>query len=124
MTAEPLPSEAQPAPAEHEEVRSLQPPEIIPLTHRQEGVRQDIARYLVFAYLTLLAFSIVAPTALLWIPHATMSASSIANARDLMLAMSGTLSGLVGILGFVMGFYFKTQVGSLEKATPKRRSRK
>jgi hypothetical protein len=44
---------------------------------------------------------------LLWIPRAASSGVSIAQARDLMLAMSGTLSGLVGIRGFVMGYYFK-----------------
>jgi hypothetical protein len=44
--------------------------------------------------------------ALLWVPRAN-NGFSASDARDLMLAMSGTLSGLVGVLGFVMGYYFK-----------------
>src|SRR6516162_1894141 len=73
----------------------------------QEGTRQDIARRLIFAYLLLLGFTLVIPVVSLWIPHVGNNGYSVTDARDLMLAMSGTLTGLVGILGFVMGYYFK-----------------
>jgi len=72
----------------------------------KEDARWTIARRLVLAYVLLLAFSLSVPTALLLIPRAG-NGVSVSDARDLMLAMSGTLSGLVGILGFVMGYYFK-----------------
>jgi hypothetical protein len=81
------------------------------LAKMQEDVRREIAKPLVFAYLVLLALSILVPVALLWLPH--VSVDEFTNARDLMLAMSGALSGLVGILGFVMGYYFK----ALERST-------
>ena len=73
----------------------------------QEGARQNIAHRLILAYILLLAFSILIPVVSLWIPHVGDNGFSVTDARDLMLAMSGTLSGLVGIIGFVMGYYFK-----------------
>jgi hypothetical protein len=72
----------------------------------KEDARWTIARRLVLAYVILLAFSLAIPMALLWSPRVS-NGFSVSDARDLMLAMSGTLSGLVGILGFVMGYYFK-----------------
>lgn len=73
----------------------------------KEDARKTIAQRLVLAYVILLAFSVIIPMVLLWIPHIGTNGLTISDARDLMLAMSGTLSGLVGILGFVMGYYFK-----------------
>lgn len=72
----------------------------------QEDVRKIIARRLVFAYLVLLGLAIFVPI-MLWIPGIHTAKFSIGDARDLMLATTGALSGLVGILGFVMGYYFK-----------------
>jgi hypothetical protein len=72
----------------------------------KEDARWTIARRLVLAYVLLLTFSLAIPTILLWTPRAN-NGFSVSDIRDLILAMSGTLSGLVGILGFVMGYYFK-----------------
>ena len=82
----------------------------------EADARRSIAHRLVWAYIALLAFSIIIPMALIWIPNITTN--SITNARDMMLAMSGTLSGLVGILGFVMGYYFKSLDKSPETTAP------
>lgn len=96
-----------------ERVDTLAPPETtsVTLAEKEADARRSIAQHLVLAYVALLAFSVVIPTALIWIPHVTTTA--ISDTRELMLAMSGTLSGLVGILGFVMGYYFK----SLDKSS-------
>jgi hypothetical protein len=83
----------------------------VTLAEKEADARRSIAQRLVWAYVVLLAFSVVIPTALIWIPHVTTTA--ISDSREMMLAMSGTLSGLVGILGFVMGYYFK----SLDKSS-------
>lgn len=91
-----------------ESVKTMTPARTTPtdLAAQEADARRSIAQYLVLAYVVLLAFSVVIPTALIWIPHVTTT--SVTNSRELMLAMSGTLSGLVGILGFVMGYYFKS----------------
>lgn len=86
------------------------------LAEKEADARRSIAQRLVLAYIALLAFSVIIPTALIWIPN--IAATSVADARDLMLAMSGTLSGLVGILGFVMGYYFKALDKSSETEAP------
>lgn len=91
---------------------------------KKEDARKDIARRLVFAYVALLTFSIVIPMVLLWVPRASTNSFSISDARDLMLAMSGTLSGLVGILGFVIGYYFKELDKPSEATTPSGRRKK
>jgi hypothetical protein len=88
----------------------------------QEDVRREIAKPLVFAYLVLLGLSILVPVLLLWAPH--VSAGGVSNARDLMLAMSASLSGLVGILGFVMGYYFKALEKSTDTTAPPKTSGK
>ena len=106
--AEPLPPEQEAAHVPFEQVTNLSPLETQPpsLEAKQEDARWNIARYLVRAYLALLALSILIPMLMLWIPHVA-NAFPVTDVRDLMLAMSGALSGLVGILGFVTGYYFK-----------------
>lgn len=89
----------------------------------KEDARWTIARRLVLAYVALLAFSLFVPMALLWTPRVS-NGFSVSDARDLMLAMSGTLSGLVGILGFVMGYYFKELDNPSEAASTTVKSRK
>jgi hypothetical protein len=93
------------------------------LQEQEAGARQTIAHRLVRAYVVLLALSIVIPTALIWIPHAK-NTFSVPDARDLILAMSGALSGLVGILGFVMGYYFKALDKSPGRTAPRTPSRR
>ena len=94
--------------AASEQVKTL--PQVTKHLRSPEQVKEDarwsIARRLVFAYVALLAFSLIIPLVMLWIPRVN-NGFSMSDARDLMLAMSGTLSGLVGILGFVMGYYYK-----------------
>jgi hypothetical protein len=109
--AESSPPPKPTGPVPPEDVTDLPHINVQSLEKMQEDLRREIAKPLVFAYLGLLALSILVPVALLWLPH--VSVGEFTNARDLMLAMSGALSGLVGILGFVMGYYFK----ALERST-------
>ena len=103
------------------EIRPLSPKSIEEL---QEGTRQDIAHRLIFAYLILLAVTIAVPVVSLWMPHVGANGFSVTDARDLMLAMSGTLSGLVGIIGFVMGYYFKALDTTAATRMPRRTSKR
>jgi hypothetical protein len=97
------------SPRSFEEVTSLQALTTHTPTPEQtrEDARKSIAHNLVLAYVALLGFSIIIPMGLMFVPHVITNSVSVSDARDLMLAMSGALSGLVGILGFVMGYYFK-----------------
>jgi len=119
-------SEQSGSPRVSEEVTSLQGFNTHPPTPEQtrEDARKSIAHSLVVAYVALLAFSIIIPMGLMFVPHVINNSVSVSDARDLMLAMSGTLSGLVGILGFVMGYYFKELDKQSEVTASSKRSRK
>lgn len=78
-----------------------------PLTQRQEDARHTIAYFLLIAYIALLVVNVGVPVALFVMFHPT-DALTMANTKDLILAISGSLGGLSGILGFVVGFYFKS----------------
>jgi hypothetical protein len=114
------------SPRPFEEVTSLRRFNTHPPTPEQtrEDARKSIARNLVWAYVALLGFSIIIPMGLMFVPRIINNSVSVSDARDLMLAMSGTLSGLVGILGFVMGYYFKELDKQSENTASSRRSRK
>lgn len=117
-SAEPLDGTQTPVQGSTENVSFLSPPQTKTLAEKQEEARWSIARPLIFAYIGLLAFSLVIPLLLLWVPRVSGNSFTVSDARDLMLAMSGALSGLVGILGFVMGYYFKTLDERHEPAAP------
>jgi len=107
-----------------ENVDFLEPRPTKSIAERQEEARWSLAKPLVFAYIALLASSLIIPMLLLWVPRAAVNGFTVSDARDLMLAMSGALSGLVGILGFVMGYYFKTLDEKHELTTPGKRRRR
>jgi hypothetical protein len=90
----------------------------------REDARKGIAHNLVLGYVALLGFSIIVPMALMFVPHVINNSVSVSDARDLMLAMSGALSGLVGILGFVMGYYFKEMDKQSKNTASGKRSKK
>jgi len=74
----------------------------------QEYSRQIIAFTLVLAYVVLLGTNIFLPT---WLYLQNKPAEvnlQMSDIKDLTLTISSALSGLVGILGFIMGYYFKT----------------
>lgn len=72
---------------------------------RKELARHRIALWFIWAYLILLTVTLVVPTVLYLIPKP--SGTSITELKDLLQAFSGALTGLTGILGFVVGYYFK-----------------
>ena len=78
------------------------------LTVEKEKARQRIAYIVVIAYVLLVAANIAIPTVLYMQYKPDYQSLNIDNVKDLMLAISSILSGLVGILGFVVGYYFKS----------------
>lgn len=93
-----------------------------PLELLEADQRFGIARWLVTLYATLLVFSLVAPMALLWLPKSANS-FGVGDVRDVMQTLSASMASLVGILGFVVGYYFKAseKPSSMERTKPPRR---
>jgi len=73
---------------------------------RKELSRHRIALWFIWGYLLLLTFAFAAPTIIYFMskPSGTLT---IEDLKDLLQAFSGALAGLTGILGFVVGYYFK-----------------
>lgn len=82
---------------------------------RKELSRHRIAIWFIWGYLILLTLTFVTPT-VLYLLSRPSGALSIVDLKDLLQAFSGGLSGLTGILGFVVGYYFKGE----EQARPDR----
>jgi hypothetical protein len=76
--------------------RRLAPPPDPTLT------RHNVANRVLWGYLVLLGAVVATPIALLLI-----KGTSVDDASKITIALSSTLSGLAGVLGYVMGFYFK-----------------
>lgn len=74
---------------------------------KKEEARRRIAYIVVIAYVVLVVANITIPTILYMKYKADNQPLNIENVKDLMIAISSILSGLVGILGFVVGYYFK-----------------
>lgn len=86
------------------------------LPERQEDARRKIAFSFILVYLTLLAANIVIPLLLL-INHIV----NLDQMKDLVLSVSAALGNIVGILGVVIGFYFKAaEIEDSERAQAKR----
>jgi hypothetical protein len=79
---------------------------------QQERTRGDLARIVVLGYLFLLAFNITVP--LLFYLRRSTTAGDV---KELLLGISSVLAGLVGILGFIVGYYFKSEQQETKKVT-------
>lgn len=74
----------------------------------REESRKKIAYAVIAAYLFLLLFNISIPI-ILYLISKPSTPLQISDIKDLTLAISAAISSLVGILGFVMGYYFKSK---------------
>lgn len=73
----------------------------------KERARRNIAYIVVGAYVLLLLVNVIVPTTIYLVARPSGSEFQISDLQDLTLAISGAISSLVGVLGFVMGYYFK-----------------
>lgn len=89
------------SPQDASTISQVVPPEMGPWV--KEKTRRSLAWAVLIGYLCLLAINVGGPLVL----FATSSVDA-SDAKDLILAISGALSGLVGVLGFIVGYYFKT----------------
>jgi len=88
--------------------RHLPPPDPVLTRHK-------VASRILWGYLILLGTVIATPIALLLIKGTTVD-----NASKITIALSGALSGLVGVLGYVIGFYFKGEEQKVQAAESNR----
>ncbi len=92
-----------------------------PPEERRERSRQIIAYIVIAGYLILLLLNISIPFIFYWISRPTdpqkVVPLTVGDIKDLTLAISSAMSGLVGVLGFVMGYYFKS-AETAEKVQP------
>ncbi len=82
---------------------------------RKELSRHRIALWFIFGYLALLTVTFAAPT-IVFLLARPADPMTVADFKDLLQAYSGALTGLTGILGFVVGYYFKGEERESTKA--------
>ena len=82
------------------------PTEEIEEKRREGDARRTIALRLVWAYMALLFLTVVIPLVLYWIDPAPANVSVI---KDLSGPLTTGISSLTGVIGFVLGYYFKSE---------------
>lgn len=82
--------------------------------------RRTIAYILIVSYVVLVIANVAVPV-LLYLTSRPAGPFTMDDVRDLTSAITGILTGLVGILGFVVGYYFKALD---DTQTPPQRRRK
>ena len=84
---------------------------------RKELSRHRIALWFIFGYLSLLTITFAVPT-LVFLLARPAAPLTVVDFKDLLQAYSGALTGLTGILGFVVGYYFKGEERESTKTGP------
>ncbi|MGX7678290.1 hypothetical protein ACSMXN_05275 [Jatrophihabitans sp. DSM 45814] len=82
--------------------------------------RHSIAKWLVLAYLAVLAVNIGGPF-ILYVTTSHHAPMTVDDFKNLVLTLGTVTTGLTGILGFVMGYYFKSEADN--KTTQKKRGK-
>jgi hypothetical protein len=96
-------------------------PDVVPtlrersVPQRQEDARSRIAFVLIALYVVLLLANIGVPVGLYLSSGGNKGPLTISDMKDMTLAISAALGSLVGILGVVVGFYFKSWADAPKK---------
>lgn len=102
-------------------------PDLKPLAPHQkrandrEDARKTIAYILVIVYVLLVVTNVALPV-ILFMTNRPAGPFLMSDVKDLSAAISSIVAGLVGILGFVVGYYFKS-IDDIEtgRKSPKKR---
>jgi hypothetical protein len=86
--------------------RNLKPDDVLLGEH---DARRSIASRLVWAYLLLILLSAVVPICLYLVGPSTVSTARIEAIRSISGLAAAGISSLTGLLGFVLGYYFKSE---------------
>lgn len=88
----------------------------------KESARTQIAQRVIKYYLIMTAVNVTLPCLLFFLPRPS-NGLQLADVRDLILAISAGLASLVGVLGFIVGYYFKSEESG-QPTKPRRSTRK
>ena len=85
------------------------PPAFGPKTPKEklEDARTTIAYIVIGAYVFLVIVNVALPV-IMYLMNRPTEPFSMTDLKDLSSSITGILAGLVGILGFVVGYYFKS----------------
>jgi hypothetical protein len=75
----------------------------------QDDARHSIAKILVIAYIGMLTINVMGPLILFAVARPA-TALTVDDFKNLVLTLGTVTTGLSGILGFVMGYYFKAEL--------------
>lgn len=84
-------------------------PDVIEEVRREGDARRLIALRLVWAYLGLLLLSVIIPVILYLIVSRTSTVDAVATIKDLSAPLTAGVSSVTGVIGFVLGYYFKSE---------------
>jgi hypothetical protein len=109
--------------ATHPSIQTIESVDDNILNVKHQNIRKDMSRHrialwFIWGYLILLTITFVAPISIYFISRPSTSLT-VSDLKDLLQAFSGALAGLTGILGFVVGYYFKEE-SRLETIRPKK----
>jgi len=82
---------------------------VIEEVRRESDARRLIALRLVWAYLGLLLLSVIIPVILYLIVSGTSTVDAVAIIKDLSAPLTAGVSSVTGVIGFVLGYYFKSE---------------
>lgn len=75
----------------------------------KEDARRTIAITLVWAYLGVIAVNAIIPVALLLWAGSSASSTELSSVRDFIAPVTALTGSVTGVIGFVLGYYFKTE---------------
>lgn len=81
---------------------------VIAQAQKEGDARRSIASRLVWAYVALLFVTLLVPVTL-YLAAPVPSSSQLSAIKDLATPLSAGLSSVTGVVGFVLGYYFKTE---------------
>ena len=83
-------------------------PERVTAEQRREGeARRKIALILVWSYLVIIALAIIAPVIIVKVLGS--STADVEAVRTISAVIAPLITAVVGVLGFVLGYYFKSE---------------
>jgi hypothetical protein len=79
------------------------------LSKQESDARKAIAGRLVWAYMLLLLASVAVPVVLFFTAQQVPDANAISAIKEISAPATAAVSSVTGVIGFVLGYYFKSE---------------